>query len=209
MSLWDKATRSFEQQLREKPEDPVAIENFLQDKASLEDARQSATSLQNDSNRKYGSSESNGKGISAKWIRRILENLDSFLTFGDVAMTAAPESIGLAWFVIKNILGAIQNDYKLYELFNAGLKDITDMMVLVRTYDNIYNGHAVKASGSIFEELSKSILEVYVSILDYCYAVRKHITGGKRSKLKHALKDVVGDLNREFDDKTAAIHTQK
>lgn len=209
MSLWDDACASFVQQLREKREDPVAIESFLQDKASLDDVRQSVTSLQNDSDRKYGSSESSGKGISAKWIRRIMENLDKFLTFGDVAMTAAPESIGLAWFVIKNALGAIQNDYKLYELFNAGLKDITDMMVLVRTYDNIYKGYAIKASGSILEELSKSILEAYVSILDFSYAVRKHITGGKRSKLVHALKDTAGVLNREFDDKTAAIQAQK
>ena len=209
MSLWDEACGSFVQQLRENREDPVAIENFLQDKTSLEDARQSATSLRDDSDRKYGSSESSGKGISAKWIRRIMENLDKFLSFGDVAMTAAPESIGLAWFVIKNVLGAIQNDYKLYELFNAGLKDITDIMVLVKTYDNIYKSHAVKASGGIFEELFKSILEVYVSILDYSYAVRKHITGGKRSKLVHALKDTAGVLNRVFDDKTAAIQVQK
>lgn len=111
--------------------------------------------------------------------------------------------------MVKNVLGAIRNDYKLYELFNAGLKDITDMMVLVRTYDDIYKDHAVKASGGIFQELSKSILEVYVSILDYSYAVRKHITGGKRSKLVHALKDTVGALNRVFDDKTAAIQAQK
>ena len=209
MSLWDEACTLFVQQLREKCEDPVAINSFLQDRASLEDARQSATSLQNESDRKYGSSESSGKGISAKWIRRIMENLDKFLSFGDVAMTAAPESIGLAWFVIKNALGAIQNDYKLYQLFNAGLKDITDMMVLVRTFDNIYNSHAIKASGTIFEELSKSILEVYVSILDFSYAVRKHITGGKRSKLVHALKDTLGTLNTLFDDKTAAIQAQK
>ena len=209
MSLWDEACGSFVQQLREEREDPVAIENFLQDKASLEEARQSATSLQHDSDRKYGSSESSGKGISKKWIRRIMENLDNFLTFGDAAVRAAPESIGLAWFVIKNVLGAIQNDYKLYELFNTGLKDITDMMVLVRTYDNIYKGHTVKASGSIFEELYKSILEVYVAILDFSYAVRKHITGGKRAKVVHALKDTAGILNKKFDDKTAAIQAQR
>ena len=209
MSLWDEACKSFVQRLREQHEDPVVIERFLQDKTSLEDARQSAISLQNDSDRKYGLGESRGKGISAKWIRRIMENLDKFLTFGNVTMTAAPESIGLAWFAISNVLGAIQNDYKLYETFNAGLKDITDMMVLVRTYDRIYEGHAIRVSGSIYAELSKSILEVYVSILDFSYAVRKHVTGGTRSKVMHAFKDVVGALNRKFDGKTAAIRDQK
>ncbi|KAL8792428.1 MAG: hypothetical protein Q9195_004961 [Heterodermia aff. obscurata] len=209
MSLWDEACLSFAQALREKREDPAAIRQFLQDKASLEDARQSATSLQNDSNRKYGSTEGRWKGISAKWIRSIMGNLDQFLTLGDASMKAAPDSVGLVWFAIRNILGAIQNDYKLYETFYDGLKDITDMMVLVRTYDEIYAGHAVKASGSIYEELSKNILEVYISILDYSYSVKKFITGGKRSKLVHALMDTVGALNREFDNKTAAIKAQK
>ena len=209
MGLWDEACQSFVQQLRENREDSAGIENFLQDKASIEDARQSATSLKNDSDRKYGFSESRAKGISAKWIRRIMENLDKFLTFGDVATTAAPESIGLVWFAIRTVLGAIQNDYKLYETFNAGLKDITDMIVLIRTYDKIYEGPAIKVSGSIYAELSKSILEIYMSIFDFSYAVRKHITGGKRSKIVHALKDTIGALNREFDGKTAAIRDQK
>ncbi|KAI9709428.1 MAG: hypothetical protein M1812_007705 [Candelaria pacifica] len=163
MSLWNEACDLFVQQLGEKHEDPAVIRNFLQDKATLDDVRQSAKNLKSDSDRKYGFDESRGKGISAKWIRRIMTNLDMFQSFGDAAMTAAPESIGLAWWAIRQILGAIQNDYKLYETFNAGLKDITDMMVLVRTYDKIYEGHAVKASGSIYEELYKSIREVCLS----------------------------------------------
>ena len=209
MSLWDDVCRLFEQTLREKPEDPAAIRQFLQDKASLEDARESVTSLQSDSDRKYGSTEGRSKGISAKWIGRIMENLDQFLNLGDASMKAAPDSVGLVWFAIRTILGAIHNDYKLYETFYDGLKDITEMMVLVRTYDKIYEEHAVKSSGSIYEELFKSILEVYVSILDYSYSVKKFITGGKRSKLVHALKDIVGALNTEFDGKTATIQAQK
>ena len=209
MSLWDEACRLFEQELREKREDFAAIAQFLQDKASPEETRQSVTSLQSDSDRKYGSADGRGKGISAKWIRRMMENLDKFLALGDASMTAAPQSVGLVWFAIRNILGAIQNDYKLYGTFYAGLKDITDMMVLVLTYDKIYEGHAVKASGSIYEELNKCIVEVYMSILDYSYSVKKFITGGKRSKLVHALKDIVGALNNEFDGKTAAIQAQK
>ena len=46
-------------------------------------------------------------------------------------------------------------------------------------------------------------------MLDYFYSVKKHISGGKRSKLVHALKDTVGAINREFDGKTAAIQAQK
>lgn len=209
MSLWDEARDLFVQRLREQGEDHLLIENFLKDKATLDDARQSAVSLRDDSDRKYGMNESRSKGVSGKWIRRIMENLEKFTTFGNVAVAAAPESVGLAWFAISQVLSAVQNDYKLYGTFNAALNDITEMMVLVRTYDKIYQGHAVEGDGSIYHELSKCIREVYMSILDFSYAVKKHITGGKRSKLMHGFKDMVGALNRQFEEKTAAIQTQK
>ncbi|ERF74527.1 hypothetical protein EPUS_08938 [Endocarpon pusillum Z07020] len=207
MSLWDEARDVFVQRLREEGEDRLLIEQFLKDKATLEETRQSAVNLRDDSDRKYGINESRGKGISAKWIRRIMENLDKFTKFGNVAMSAAPESVGLAWFAITQILSAVQNDYKLYGTFNAALNDITEMMVLVRTYDKIY--HTVEVDSSIYHELSKGIREVYISILDFSYAVKKHITGSKRSKLMHALKDTMGALNRQFEEKTAAIQAQK
>ena len=210
MSLWDEACGYFVQQLREEREDPVAIENFLRDKASLEDARQSATNLQKDIDRKYGSRESEEKGIFAKWIRQIMEKLDMCLTIGDEVATAASGSISLAWFAIKTVLGAIGYDRKLYEVFSTGLKEITDMMVLVRTYDNIYKGYAVKASGTIFKEISKSILEVYISILDFSYAVKKYISSEESSELVDPFKDKARILNRrKFDDKTAVVQAQK
>lgn len=209
MSLWDEARDLFVQRLHEQGEDRSTVESFLKDKATVEDARHSAVSLREDSDRKYGLNEGRSKGISGKWIRRVMENLDKFTTFGNVAVSAGPESVGLAWFAISQVLSAVQNDYKLYGTFNTALNDITEVMVLVRAYDKIYQGHDVKGDGSIFHELSKGIREVYMSILDFSYAVKKHITGGKRSKLMHAFKDAVGALNRQFEEKTTTIRSQK
>ena len=165
MSLWEEALNAFVKGLRSKPEDAVAIERFIQDKSSVEDVRQSLISLQSDSNRKYGSTDCGGKGISAKWIRHIMENLDKFTSFGDAVMPAAPQSVGLAWFAIRNVLGAIQNDYKLYLVFNTGLQDIMDMLVLVRTYDDLYKGQAMKASGGICDETRENqmVIAQYIS----------------------------------------------
>lgn len=206
MSLWDEARDLFVQRLREQGEDSSTVEQFLKDKATLEDARQSAANLRDDSDRKYGLNESRSKGISGKWIRRII---DKFTTFGNVAMSAAPESVGLAWFAISQVLSAIQNDYKLYGTFNTALNDITEIMILVRTYDKIYQGQDVDGAGSIYHELSNGIREVYTSILDFSYAVKKHIMGGKRSKLIHGFKNTVGALNRQFEEKSAKIQAQK
>ena len=131
MSLWDQARDLFVQRLRERPEDSSAIAKFLRDKASLEDARQGVVRLRDDSDRKYGINESRGKGVSGKWIRKIMENLDQITTFGNAAMVAAPQFIGIVWFAVENVLGAIQRDYNLYGTFNTALNDITEMMVLV------------------------------------------------------------------------------
>jgi hypothetical protein len=209
MSLWDKAYENFRQELYDQKEDPSAIESFLQDKASLDDAQHSAARLRDDSNRKYGTGDSRGKGISGKWIVRILENLGKFISSANVAMDAAPESIGLAWFAIKQVLNAIQNDYKLYTTFNTALNDITEMTVLVQTYDKIFQADETQGGGGIYHELFVSIIDVYTSILDFSYAVKKHITASKVSKLKHALQDTVGALNQIFEKKTATIQAQK
>ena len=135
MSLWDEARDLFVQRLHEQGEDRPTVESFLKDKATVEDARHSAVSLRENSDRKYGLNEGRSKGISGKWIRRVMENLDKFTTFGNVAVSAAPESVGLAWFAISQVLSAVQNDYKLYGTFNTALNDITEVMVLVRAYD--------------------------------------------------------------------------
>ena len=82
----------------------------MHDKASLDDAMQSAKGLQNGSNRKYGVDESREKGVSKKWIGQIMKNLDKLLILGDDGVKAAPESIGLIWFGIRSVLGATQND---------------------------------------------------------------------------------------------------
>lgn len=73
MSLWDEARELFVRRLREQGEDRPTIEQFLNDKATLEDARHSAVNLRNDSDRKYGINDSRSKGISGRWIRRIME----------------------------------------------------------------------------------------------------------------------------------------
>ncbi|EDU42232.1 inversin [Pyrenophora tritici-repentis Pt-1C-BFP] len=57
--------------------------------------------------------------------------ITKFITFGDVAMQVAPQSVGLAWLGIRLTLSAIQSDFSLYGLFSTGLSDVTDIMVIM------------------------------------------------------------------------------
>jgi len=64
----------------------------------------------------------------------------------------------LAWFAIKQVLNAIQNDYKLYTTFNTALNDITEMTVLVQTYDKI--SKPMKHKAEVSSTMSYSLVSL-------------------------------------------------
>ncbi|KAL8820486.1 MAG: hypothetical protein Q9191_007508 [Dirinaria sp. TL-2023a] len=211
MSLWEEARGQFVRQLQAQNVDRQTIDQFLQDKASSEDAKRSALALQTESDRKYGQVEVAGKTIPKKWIAQIMGNIDKFVKIGDYAMKGAPETVGLAWFAIKQVLNAVQNDFKLYDFFGVALSDITEMMVLIRTYDKLYDDRKTAnwTASDIVGELFNQIRNIYAAILDFSYSVKRHIKGGKLAKITHAIKDAFGANLPEFDGKMGTIKTLK
>ncbi|KAL8688974.1 MAG: hypothetical protein Q9218_005244 [Villophora microphyllina] len=211
MSLWEEARDQFVLQLRNQSVDGKTIDQFLQDKTTPEDTKRSARALQTDSDWKYGQVEVSGKAIPAKWIARIMDNIERFVAIGDFAMKGAPETVGLAWFAIKQVLNALQNNYRLYAFFGSALSSITEMMVLIRTYDKLYDERKITRwnASDIVSELFSQIRNVYVAILDFSYSVKKHIKGGKLAKIGHAIKDMFGAELPEFQGKMEAIQILK
>ena len=211
MSLWEEARDQFIQQLQSQNVDRQTIDQFLQDKATSDDAKRSALALQTDSDKKYGQAKVADKAIPGKWISLIMENIDKFVAIGNYAMKGAPETVGLAWFAVKQVLNGIQNNYKLYTFFGTALSNITEMMVLIRTYDKLYDDRKTadwKAS-DIVGELFKQIRNVYAAILDFSFSVKKHIKGGKMAKITHAVKDMFGAELPEFEGKMGTIQSLK
>lgn len=109
MSLWDEGLGGFLGDLRSRGIPEAVIQSFLADKASPEETRKSAQALQGDSGKKYGDKEVAGKTIPSKWIAAIMDNIGRFVAITDYAMKGAPETVGLAWWAIKQVLGAVQN----------------------------------------------------------------------------------------------------
>ncbi len=211
MSLWEEGRDQFIKDLRGHGVETQTVDQFLQDKAASEDVRHSCLSLQADSERKYGQVEIAGKGIPKKWIARIMDNVGKFVAVGDIAMKGAPETVGLAWFAIKQVLNAVQNNYKLYDFFGLALTNITEMLVLIRTYDKIYDERKRSnwQPSDVVGELFSQIRNVYAAILDFSYSVKKHIKGGRMAKVGHAFKDMFGADLPEFEGKMGAIQALK
>ncbi|KAI9774482.1 MAG: hypothetical protein M1839_001715 [Geoglossum umbratile] len=211
MSLWEEARNRFLEDLRKHGVDKQTIDRFLQDEATPDDVKRSCLSLQADSDRKYGQIEVAGKAIPAKWTARIVENISRFVAIGDIVMTGSLGAVGLAWFALKQVLNAVQNNYKLYSFFGQALTSITEMLVLIRTYDKLYAGPGKpdwQASG-IVGDLFSQIRNVYVAILDFSYSVRKHIKGGKMAKVGRDIKDLFGADLPEFEGKMGTIQALK
>jgi len=211
MSLWEEARDNFIKDLQEKGTDKQTVDQFLQEKATSDDVKRSCISLQADTDRKYGKVEIAGKAIPAKWIGRIMDNIDKFVAIGNFAMTGAPETVGLAWFAVKQVLNAVQNNYKLYGFFGQALTNITEMLVLIRTYDKLYDERKVAnwQASEIVGELFSQIRNVYEAILDFSFSVKKHISGGKMAKVGHAIKDMFGADLPEFEGKMGNIQALK
>lgn len=110
------------------------LHEYLKARNSADDARRSCQSLSTETEKKYSGVIKVGDTeiLTKKWISRIMSNIGNFILVGNVAMTGAPESVGLAWFAITKALGAIQSNFQLYALFGSGLTDITEMLIMVR-----------------------------------------------------------------------------
>ncbi|KAL9083000.1 MAG: hypothetical protein Q9165_008696 [Trypethelium subeluteriae] len=209
-NLYDEGLQSFRENVKIKDDkDQYVLDEFLKDRASPEEVLGACKILQDQAGEKYGSGVKAGdkEVIPAKWISNILGNIDNFVAVGNFAMKGAPESVGMAWFAVKLTLSAIQSNYALYSLFGTGLTDTTEILVLIRHYDRLYDERQKpgwKAS-DIVERLFKDIRLTYAAVLDFSFSIRKHLAGGKLAKLRHGLKDFFGAEASKFQAKIEAI----
>ena len=194
------------------PKDQAILDEFLRDRASPEEVLSSAKGLQDQSGEKYGAKKVGDKEvIPAKWIDNILGNINNFVAVGNFAMKGAPESVGMAWFAVKLTLSAIQSNYQLYGLFGSGLTDITEIMVVIKHYDRLYDERHKEAfkESDIVHRLFENVRDTYAKILDFSLSVKRHLSGGKLDKLRHGFKDFFGVEVSKFQGKLDAISALK
>jgi hypothetical protein len=185
-SLWDEGRKSFIDELKKQKVAQDVIDEFLSDKAFPEDAKQSCLLLQKDAERKFGDAKILGGTIPKKWISSIMDNIDKFVSIADYGTKGAPETVGLAWFAVKQVLNAVKQNYDLYKIFGSALTSITEMLVIIRTYDKLYDERKTptwKAS-DVADALFDQIRKVYSAILDFSFSVKKHLTADTWGKIE-------------------------
>ena len=211
-SLYEEGLQKFRSDIKRNHSDSnyeSQLNEYLRASSSPYDARRSCESLNTETEKKYGGVIKIGdtKILTQKWISRILSNINNFIDVGNVAMTGAPECVGLAWFAITKALGAIQSNFQLYALFGSGLTDITETMITIQHFDNLYDqrSKAEFEANEIVKSLFGHIRSIYAAILDFGFSVHRHISGGRLAQYRHALKDVFGAEVNKFQAKLDVI----
>jgi hypothetical protein len=193
-TLYDDALQKFcasvrDDRIKEGDEDGEAqLQHFLTSKATVQQVRDSAADLQQETGRKYSSKKIGDKEIiSQKWIDNIMGNIGNAITIGDTLLHATPESVGMAWFCVKLGLNAIQSNHQLYSLFGSGLTSMTEIMILIPHYSQLYDERQKSGStaSELIDKLFRDVVDVYVAVLDFLFAIQRHVEARTLATMRH------------------------
>ncbi|KAK4191017.1 hypothetical protein QBC35DRAFT_488009 [Podospora australis] len=215
-SLYDDALQRFTKEITAKysdsPKDLELLKQFLQERASPEETKVAAETLQKDAGKKYGGKKVGDIEIPDSWIETIMSNIENFVAAGDNLTEGAPESVGLAWYAVKLTLNAIHSNYELYTFFGSGLSDISEIMIMVRHYDRLYDERAKRPNwkpSPLVDKLFQDTTDAYAAVLDFSFVMKRHLTAGSLARIKHGFKDFFGVSKVKFDDKLENVATLK
>jgi len=193
-TLYDDALRVLcaavrETRIKEGDEDGKAqLQQFLKCKATVQQVSDSAADLQQETGRVYSSKKLGEKEIiSQKWIDNIMANIGNAMAIGDNLLHATPESVSMAWFCVKLGLKAIQSKHQLYSLFGSGLTSMTEIMILVPHYNQLYDERQKPGlqSNDLIDKLFRDVVDVYVAVLDFLYAIKRHVEARTLATMRH------------------------
>jgi hypothetical protein len=212
-SLYDEALSRFRKGAVERYSGKEAelLNEFLHERASPEETKKAAELLQSDAGKKYGGRKVGDVEIPESWIANIMGNIESFVAVGDFVPTSAPESVGMAWYAVKLTLTAIHSNYDLYTFFGSGLSDISEIMIIVRHYDRLYYERSKPnwKPSALVEKLFQDVISAYAAVLDFSFAIKRHLTAGSLTRIKHGFKDFFGLSKIKFEDKLNTVATLK
>ncbi len=213
-NLYDEALARFRQDAADRhssPKDAELLAEFLRERATPEETKKAAELLQGDAGKKYGSRKLGDVEIPESWIANIMGNIENFVAAGDFLTKNAPESVGMAWYAVKLTLTAIHSNYDLYTFFGSGLSDISEIMIIVRHYDRLYDERSKPQwkPSPLVEKLFQDVISAYAAVLDFSFAIKRHLTAGSLTRIKHGFKDFFGLSKAKFEDKLNTVATLK
>ncbi|KAI0814195.1 ankyrin repeat-containing domain protein [Xylaria sp. FL0064] len=212
--LYNEALVAFKSQMLQelKPgKEHELLENFLATREVPQRAAEQALSLKSQADQKWSDRKAGKVTVPAHWIDKIMENIQNFIRVGNFVMQGAPESAGLAWLAVRLTSSAIQGNYELYSLFGTGLTDITEIMVLIPHYDQLYDDGPknLRKGDSLVGILFDNITEAYIAVLRFSFEIRRHVSASTLTKVTHVVADFFGSSKVKFQNLLDKVKTRK
>ncbi|KAK0616712.1 hypothetical protein B0T14DRAFT_604938 [Immersiella caudata] len=208
--LFDEALARFRgeaQAVYRDSKEQSALKAFLAERTEPKHAMEAAEDVRTMANKNF----LGNKVIPEKWITTIMDNISIFIQVGDYATTSAPESVGLAWYAVKLTLQAIQGNYELYNLFGSGLSSISEIMIIIQHYDELYDRRdktGVRV-GNMLQLLFETIIDAYAAVLAFSFTVKMYLSASFVGKVGHGLGSFLGTTKAKFQGKLDAISELK
>ncbi|KAF2429351.1 hypothetical protein EJ08DRAFT_300122 [Tothia fuscella] len=168
-SAWVEARRLF-YEIHARTEKRESLEVFLQDDATT------VSTIE----RVCRENEQRADAKHAPIIGKILEKITIFKHAGDLAVKAAPESIGLAWTGVSLCLSAFEDEYTTFKLLAKACIDIIGILTTCRSSVRMF---AMSAGLETMEEIRSQVVDgipnLYVQILELSFEIKKYLQKGK------------------------------
>lgn len=118
-----------------------------------------------------------------KVMSKILDKIDIFIRAGNLAVKAAPESVGLAWMGISLVLSSIQDDYQTLQVFGSGCADIVGIMISCRLFTRMFSTPSgPEELHEIQDKVIEEVTKLYVKVLEFSYQAWKYVGENKLGK---------------------------
>jgi hypothetical protein len=166
--------------------DQTRIDEFLKGTATVEMAKASCSKAQEQARKEYSSA-----------LGGILEKIEVAMRVGDLAMKAAPETVGLAWTGVRLCFHAVSDDVATASLFVGASSDILGILISCGVYGQMYGTQRGPSSfRELHAQVTELIPEVYTDILEFSYAMKKHVEKNKATRI---LKSTFNSYHSKFD----------
>ena len=183
---WRAARDVFQNQRGHK--DKKAMADFLRQQESPQQAKASCIEASNKASKQY-----------APGLGGVLSKIEAFMQVGDVAMTAAPESVGLAWMGIRLCMHSVEDDFATFNLFSGAASDIIGILISCRVYGKMYGGDGGQKGLPDFQELHQKVVDyipvIYTEILEFSYQMSKQIGRNMGTRF---LKGLLSSASNKF-----------
>lgn len=166
---WKIATERF----RAKHNDQDRLESFLKTRISIQQAKNACKEAENNAAKEY-----------SPVIGGILEKINMAMQVGDLAMHAAPESVGLAWAAVRMCMHSINDDFATFSLFSSAGSDILGILISCGVYGKMYSASKGPESfRELHDQVIDSISFIYTDILEFSYQMKKHMAKSQGIRL--------------------------